>query len=239
MPLPLRNKIIVIGKGRFGNAIAQGLREGGFVEHDYGTRVLCEVVQVSASEFTRLAASQMAHELQGATFVAYCGTKLPKYATTLASALQLASKKSSLPEHTAIEFIDFSNPDPMLEKADVSGAIDLWVALHAIRDGYDEELVLKNEVALIKVSKVTEVGSIDASGAVGNTGRSSVSTDVRTDSLLLQQLLMHTARSSRHHYDFRWSGLQFPSWPHPAYLHSQSCSQICWPKRRFIRRGPF
>jgi hypothetical protein len=167
-------KVIVVGKGRFGNAIAQGLREGGFVEHEDGTRVMCEVVQVSASEFVRLAVSQMAHELQDAVAVAYCGTKLSEYATTLASALQLASKKSSLPEHAAIEFLDFSNPDPVLEKADVSGAIDLWVALTALRDGNNEELVSKNEGALIKVSKVTEVGSIDASGAVGNTGRSSV-----------------------------------------------------------------
>lgn len=167
--MPLLRKVIVIGKGRFGNAIAQGLREGGFVEHQDGTRVLCEVVQVSACKFTRLPVSQMAHELQDAAFVAYCGTKLPEYATTLASALQLASSQSSFSEHSVIEFLDFSNPDPILEDADVSGAIDLWVALTALRDGEEKEIFLKNEGALIKISKVTEVGSIDASGAVGNT----------------------------------------------------------------------
>jgi len=173
--MPPLSKVVVIGKGRFGNAIAQGLRDGGFVEHDDGTRVLCEVVQVSASKFPRLDVLQMAHELQDAAFVAYCGTKLPEYTTTLALALQLASKKLSLSKDTAIEFLDFSNPDPVLENADVSGAIDLWVALNALRDGEDEELLLKkNEGALIKVSKVAEVGSIDASGAVGNTSRSSV-----------------------------------------------------------------
>jgi hypothetical protein len=153
-------KIIVIGKGRFGNAIAQGLR-GGFVENEDGTRAWCEVVQVSATSFTLLSVSEMADELIGMTFAVYCGTKLSEYAGKLSSAIQVATSLSS---GTTLEFVDFSNPDPALEKPDVTGAIDLWAALNTQAS--------KTGPSLIKVWKITEVGSLDASGVVGNAGTS-------------------------------------------------------------------
>lgn len=160
------NKVVVIGKGRFGNATAQGLREG-FIEGCDGKRMQCEVVQVSATTFTNLSVSEMADELQDTAFVAYCGTKLTECAVTLALAIQEATKRSS----TALEFIDFSNPDPALEMGDVSGALDLWVALNT--QGKDEE-VSKKEGSAIKVWKITEVGSFDISGIASNTGMSSI-----------------------------------------------------------------
>jgi hypothetical protein len=155
------NKIIVIGKGRFGNAIAQGLREG-FIESEDGTRAWCKVVQVSATSFTSLPVSEMADELKDTAFVVYCGKTLSEYAGKFSLAIQLAITLSLGP---ALEFIDFSNPDPTLEKADVTGAIDLWVALNAQAS--------KNGSSLVKVWKITELGSVDASGIVGNTGKSS------------------------------------------------------------------
>lgn len=196
------NKVIVIGKGRFGNATAQGLREG-FIEGVDGKRMKCDVVQVSATRFTSLSVSEMADELTGqpicrikvwiwvllqllhfsieyyynycisqrsdTAIVAYCGTRLSEYAVRIALAIQEATKQSSGP---ALEFIDFSNPDPIHEKADVSGALDLWAALNT--QGKDEEAT-KNEGSAIKVWKITDVGSADVSGITSNTGKSSMS----------------------------------------------------------------
>ena len=162
--MSFNNKVIVIGKGRFGSATAQGLRRG-FIEGEEGRRVKCDVVQVSATSFMALSTSEMADELQDTAFVAYCGTMLSDYALNLALAIQQAAKQSTGPP---LEFIDFSNPDPTLERAGVSGAVDLWVALNT--QGKDEE-VTKNPD--IKVWKITEVGSTDVSGIVSNTGKSS------------------------------------------------------------------
>jgi hypothetical protein len=88
------NKIIIIGKGRFGNAIAQGFREG-FIESEDGTRASCKVVQVSATSFTLLLVSEMAYKLQDTEFVIYCGTKLSEYARKMSLAIQLAITLSS------------------------------------------------------------------------------------------------------------------------------------------------
>lgn len=162
--MSVKNKVVVIGKGRFGNATAQGLRDG-FIEGCDGRRMKCDVIQVSAKTFTDLSVAEMANEFQEAAFVAYCGTSLPEYASKLALAMQLAMKRSS----TALEFIDFSNPDPADEMDDVSGAIDLWVALNTL--GKDEEVTQK-ETSSIKVWKVTEVGSFDMSGVSCHSSKS-------------------------------------------------------------------
>lgn len=164
----VHNKVVVVGRGRFGNATAQGLREG-FVEGDDGKRAKCDVVQLSATKFTSLSVSDMADELQDIAFVAYCGTQLPEHARRIAAAIHLATSRSSNP---ALEFIDFSNPDPGSEKKDVSGALDLWVALNT--DGGKDEEATKTSGSVIKVWKITEVGSVDVSGITSNTGKSLV-----------------------------------------------------------------
>lgn len=163
-------KVLVIGRGSFGNALCQGLRHGGRVEHSDGTHVSCTVVQVSASNFARLPQAQMVHEFQDTSYVLYCGTKLYLYATNMAAALQLASRKSG--GGSSIEFIDFSNPDPTYEGADVRGTIDLWKALaNNTTPGEEEEGGGGKEGgSLITVSKVTEVGKLDVAGVIGNTG---------------------------------------------------------------------
>ena len=165
--MSFNSKVIVIGKGRFGNATAQGLREGFIVRED-GMRLKCDVIQASATKFTSLSVSEMADELEDSVFVVYCGTRLSDYAGRMALAIQQAAKQSSGPP---LEFIDFSNPDPILEKDDVSGTIDLWVALN--NQGEDEEDTSK-ELSPIKVWKITEVGSVDVSGIVSNTGTYSI-----------------------------------------------------------------
>jgi len=163
MSSSVSSKVVVIGKGRFGNATAQGFRDG-FVENEDGFRTKCDVVQVSATKFTSLSVDEMAAELQNTVFVAYCGTMLSDYSGRMALAIKEADMKSSGP---TIEFIDFSNPDPTLEKADVTGAVDLWIALNGGK-GKDEE-VTKNQGSVFKVWKITEVGSVDVSGITGNT----------------------------------------------------------------------
>ena len=165
MSSSVSSKVVVIGKGRFGNATAQGFRDG-FVENEDGFRTKCDVVQVSATKFTSLSVDEMAAELQNTVFVAYCGTMLSDYSGRMALAIKEADMKSSGP---TIEFIDFSNPDPTLEKADVTGAVDLWIALNGGK-GKDEE-VTKNQGSVFKVWKITEVGSVDVSGITGNTGK--------------------------------------------------------------------
>jgi hypothetical protein len=159
------SEVIVIGEGRFGNAIAQGLREG-FVKSEDGTKVSCKVVQVSATKLPLLSVSEMADKLKDSAFVVYCGKKLSEYATKMSSAIQLATTLSSGP---AVKFINFSNLDPRLEKADVHGAIDLWVALNTQGKNIEASM---NKGSPVKVWKITEVGSANASGIVGNTGKS-------------------------------------------------------------------
>lgn len=158
----LSKKVVVIGNGRFGNATAQGIRDSFFETFD-GNHRKYSVVQVSARNFPLLSVSDMARDLQDAVFVAYCGKNLSEYAVKMASAIRLASKLSSGP---ALEFIDFSNPDPAKETNDVSGAIDLWLALSEDQD----EQVKEKEGSPIKVWKITEVGSVDVSGVMGDTG---------------------------------------------------------------------
>ena len=166
--MSFNSKVIVIGKGRFGNATAQGLREGFIVRED-GMRLKCDVIQASATKFTSLPVSEMADELEDSVFVVYCGTRLSDYASRMALAIKQATKQSTGPP---LEFIDFSNPDPILEKDDVSGTIDLWVALND--KGEDDEEDTSKELSPVKVWKITEVGSVDVSGIVSNTGTCSI-----------------------------------------------------------------
>lgn len=162
--MKINSKVVVIGNGHFGNATAQGL-QGGFVEGEDGVCTACDVVQVPAREFFNQSVADMAAELRDAAFVCFCGTNLPTYANNLALAIQQAARQSMGP---ALEFIDFSNPDPALEKGDVSGAIDLWRALEA-QGSLNEVTPSKKGGSAIKVWKVTELGSVDVAGIVGNT----------------------------------------------------------------------
>ena len=82
-------KIVVIGRGRFGTAAAQGMRKA-FV---YNTKdQICKtyVVHVSTREFTSSLITTMAKNLRGASFVLYCGYRLPEYARVIADAMKEA-----------------------------------------------------------------------------------------------------------------------------------------------------
>lgn len=157
-----RGKVIVIGTGRFGNAVVQGIEESCI--HLGNTNrpelIATEVVHVSATQFMNLNVREMTVQLQDTKFIVYTGIHLPKYATKLANSMQRAksniAKKASIRNNDCVlEFLDFSNPDPILEKDDVSGSIDLWNALH--------DNGTKSPGGW-KVWKITECGSLDVAG---------------------------------------------------------------------------
>ena len=173
-------KIVILGSGRFGSACAQGMRDS-YIEIGKGQGLMrCNVLHISATKFMRLQFSDMVDELYGAEFVVYCGTHLPNYTRKLAKAMKEARKNTT----DSMEFIDFSNPDPVYEKDDVSGAIDMYSALIAdsdrapsvvsmgkVLDEEDDEWDARTDVdektKPWKVWKITEVASLDVAGTEG------------------------------------------------------------------------
>jgi len=154
-------KVVVIGKGRFGTAAAQGIRES-IIRDNKGDEdsipSTLRVEHVSATAFTSLTISAMAEQLQDCSYVVYCGTQLPKYAAKLAQAMVRARQYST----SSMEFIDFSNPDPIVERDDVSGALDLWMGLSMYTEKYP-----KTNDASWTIWKITDVGSLDVAGTEG------------------------------------------------------------------------
>jgi len=149
-----REKVVVIGAGRFGNALVQGIRQS-FVHYQIGagvTMVPTEVFQVPARRFLNQSVAEMANTFQDAKYVVYSGTRLSKNATTIAAAMKIARNNSTGSSIT--EFMDFSNPDPLTEKKDVPGAVKLW----------SELTYGQNKNHGWKVWKITECGLLDVAG---------------------------------------------------------------------------
>jgi len=147
-------KVIVIGVGRFGNALVQGIRQS-FVHYETGSGTIMvptEVFQVSARRFLNLSVAEMANTFQDCKYIVYSGTHLTKNATKVAAAMKVA--KSISAGSFVAEFMDFSNPDPLMEKNDVPGAIKLWSELTYGQD--------KNHGW--KIWKITECGLLDVAG---------------------------------------------------------------------------
>ena len=167
-------KILVIGKGRFGSACAQGLKDAYIEVGTDASLVQSNVSLVSATRFMSSDLSSMIEEIADCEFVVYCGTQLPNHSSKLARAMREAKKMSE--GEATMEFIDFSNPDPVYEKHDVSGAIDMHLAL--TKKGDNNSTVMGNDneenwsasdssVDDWKVWKITEVGSLDVAGTEG------------------------------------------------------------------------
>jgi len=143
-------EIVVLGKGRFGSAVAQGLKDS-IIKYENGKIIpVRKVIHVSARAFTSLTTENMADEIQGASHIVYCGTKLQNYAEKIASAMKYST------DYVRPEFIDFSNPCPVNEAQDVSGTIRIWNALQVPEGSAYEKW---------KVWKITEVGSLDVGDA--------------------------------------------------------------------------
>jgi len=148
-PKIFTGQVVVIGTGRFGNGVAQGVRES-YVQISDGKMLKVNVDQVSCTQFMALDVEDMADKLAGSDYVCYTGIFLPQYAGKLARAMQMAA---SMNASAPLEFMDFSNPDPTIEESDVPGALHMWRALNC--QGFEGHF---------KVWKITETGSLDVSG---------------------------------------------------------------------------
>ena len=142
-------KIVVIGKGEFGNSLAQGLELATFPKDN--TDVTVE--QVSATKFFANDVDSTSKILANAAYVMYCGKMLSEHAEAMASALENARHLSSIPVNGTplLEFMDWSNPDPTKESYD--GAVSL-------------SLIRPNTVPQV-VWKITGVSSLDVTGHAG------------------------------------------------------------------------
>ena len=120
-------KILVIGKGEFGNSLAQGLELSSIPFSEFAS---VSVEQVSATEFFKMTIDEMSAKLVNASYVMYCGSELSEHAQDMASALLEARKLSTMSADNGplLEFIDWSNPDPRAESFD--GAVVLSSALN-------------------------------------------------------------------------------------------------------------
>jgi hypothetical protein len=141
----IMTKIVVIGKGEFGNSLAQGL-ETATVPTSNDT---LSVEQISATKFFSMAAEDMSQILANVSYVMYCGRELSENAPLMAAALQGArSISSSSGKAPLLHFIDWSNPDPQSESYD--GTVTVASALESTPDQI--------------VWKVTGLSSYDVSG---------------------------------------------------------------------------
>jgi hypothetical protein len=140
----MSSKIVVIGKGEFGNALVQGLQQA-VIASSHAT---VTVDQVSATKFFSISTNGAGQMLANASFIMYCGQKLSENAVFVATALERARKLSIASWSTSLpllEFVDWTNPDPQRDSID--GAVILA----------DTLLHLPEQV----VWKVTGVGSLD------------------------------------------------------------------------------
>jgi len=132
---------LVIGKGRFGSGLAQGI-----TSDPYGT---CEVMHLSGREFAGYSIDQMTSVFTKCSSVAFCAYDLHKICDRIAAAMI-----QTRPDDNSIEFLDFTNPDP-------GGWQDQDIAT-ALR--------LRNQLdGSFAVWKVTECDQFDVANVAGST----------------------------------------------------------------------
>lgn len=95
-------RVVVLGTGRFGNAVAQGIRDS-YVHLSDRRMVKAEVEHVSCSMFVALSEGEIADCLSNTDYICYTGIFLPKYAMKIAKAMRLAALRNP---DAPLEFID-------------------------------------------------------------------------------------------------------------------------------------
>ena len=136
-------KIVIIGKGAFGNALAQSLVLATIpdtkTKNTTTSSAIPRIVQISAKDFLineRHGEDALAHQLCNASYVMYCGTNLTLHHSKIAAAMIKAkalsnSDSKALVGLPLLDFIDWSNPDPSNdETGDLMGAYKLSRAIH-------------------------------------------------------------------------------------------------------------
>lgn len=155
-------KIVVIGKGEFGNSLTQGLETATIPT----SNATLSVEHISATKFFSLSTEDMSQVLTNASFVMYCGRKLSENAALMAAALQGARNiSSSSGKAPLLQFIDWSNPDPQTESYD--GAVAVAAAVASTPDQI--------------VWKVTGLSSYDVSGHTVSISHQSIHIRVQLD----------------------------------------------------------
>ena len=105
-------KVLIIGKGQFGNALAQGLEFATIKLADDKIYSIGEVEQISARQLFSKNEEQMANVFTDVSFIMYCGMGLVAHSEKLANAMKAAKIKSTLSdEFPLLEFMDWSNLD--------------------------------------------------------------------------------------------------------------------------------
>ncbi len=114
-------KLVVIGKGEFGNSLVQCLELSSIMD----VSISVDVKQVSAINFFGMGVNEKGQLLANASYVMYCGSKLSEHVSDMAAALREARNLSTATADNGplLEFIDWSNPDPRAESFD--GAVAL------------------------------------------------------------------------------------------------------------------
>lgn len=106
----MANKVVIIGKGEFGNSLAQGMETAIIAKADMSVTI----EQVSATTFFAMDTDSMAQIFANAAYIMYCGKNLSEHAHVMGSVLRDARSLSSLPEPEGkaplLEFMDWSNP---------------------------------------------------------------------------------------------------------------------------------
>jgi len=145
----MSSKIVVIGKGEFGNSLVQGLEMSAIVSGSKNNATVVSVEQVSATDFFSMTLDEMGQLLANASYIMFCGRKLSENVKDMAPALRQARNFSTdlADNGPLLEFIDWSNPDPRAESFD--GAVALSSAT--------KDMSFSDHV----VWKVTGVSSLD------------------------------------------------------------------------------
>lgn len=147
----MANKVVIIGKGEFGNSLAQGMETAIIAKADMSVTI----EQVSATTFFAMDTDSMAQIFANAAYIMYCGKNLSEHAHVMGSVLRDARSLSSLPEPEGkaplLEFMDWSNPDPTNESYDGAVALSAASACDPLQ----------------VIWKVTGVSSLDAAGHEG------------------------------------------------------------------------
>lgn len=140
MELIENTNILVIGKGRFGYATVQGL-ENTVIK---GTKP--NISHVSTRECFKMNEHDLGEKFKPFKYIFFCGKQLAKNAKLVARAMYQKEKD--------IEFFDLSNPDPLIEKHDVYGAVNVF-----------NEIKIIDIYGTCKVWKICNISHIDIAGA--------------------------------------------------------------------------